>query len=70
MGQRGAVATSQPLATLAGMEMLWGGGEGEMLLMFVVNTSVFPRAPERGTVSWVVREIALSQRRGPGAIPE
>lgn len=26
MGQRGAVATSQPLATLAGMEMLWAGG--------------------------------------------
>lgn len=26
MGQRGAVATSQPLATLAGMEMFWAGG--------------------------------------------
>jgi gamma-glutamyltranspeptidase/glutathione hydrolase len=26
LGQRGAVATSQPLATLAGMEMLWAGG--------------------------------------------
>ncbi len=26
MGQRGAVATSQPLAALAGMEMLWAGG--------------------------------------------
>lgn len=26
MGQRGAVATGQPLATLAGMEMLWAGG--------------------------------------------
>jgi gamma-glutamyltranspeptidase / glutathione hydrolase len=26
MGQRGAVATSQPLATLAGMQMLWAGG--------------------------------------------
>ena len=30
MGQRGAVATSQPLAALAGMEMLWAG---EMLWM-------------------------------------
>ena len=26
MGKRGAVATSQPLATIAGMEMLWAGG--------------------------------------------
>ncbi|XGV99959.1 MAG: gamma-glutamyltransferase family protein [Leptolyngbya sp. BL-A-14] len=26
MGLRGAIATSQPLATLAGMEMLWQGG--------------------------------------------
>lgn len=26
LGQRGAVATSQPLATLAGMEMFWAGG--------------------------------------------
>jgi len=26
LGKRGAVATSQPLATLAGMEMLWRGG--------------------------------------------
>ncbi|NER51496.1 MAG: gamma-glutamyltransferase family protein [Symploca sp. SIO1A3] len=26
MGTRGAVATSQPLATMAGMEMLWAGG--------------------------------------------
>lgn len=26
LGQRGAVATSQPLAALAGMEMLWAGG--------------------------------------------
>ncbi len=26
MGQRGAVATSQPLAALAGMEMFWAGG--------------------------------------------
>ena len=26
MGKRGAVATSQPLATLAGMEMLLAGG--------------------------------------------
>lgn len=26
MGTRGAIATSQPLATLAGMEMLWHGG--------------------------------------------
>lgn len=26
MGQRGAVATSQPLATLAGMQMFWAGG--------------------------------------------
>ena len=26
MGKRGAVATSQPLATLAGMEMFWAGG--------------------------------------------
>jgi gamma-glutamyltranspeptidase/glutathione hydrolase len=26
MGTRGAVATSQPLAAIAGMEMLWAGG--------------------------------------------
>ncbi|HEY9896048.1 MAG TPA: gamma-glutamyltransferase, partial [Candidatus Sericytochromatia bacterium] len=26
MGKRGAIATSQPLAALAGMEMLWQGG--------------------------------------------
>ncbi|HEY9909192.1 MAG TPA: gamma-glutamyltransferase, partial [Thermosynechococcaceae cyanobacterium] len=26
LGNRGAVATSQPLASLAGMEMLWAGG--------------------------------------------
>ncbi len=26
MGKRGAVATSQPLAASAGMEMLWAGG--------------------------------------------
>lgn len=26
LGQRGAIATSQPLATLAGMEMFWAGG--------------------------------------------
>ena len=26
LGQHGAVATSQPLATLAGMEMFWAGG--------------------------------------------
>ncbi len=26
MGKRCAVATSQPLATLAGMEMFWAGG--------------------------------------------
>lgn len=26
MGKRGAVATSQPLAAIAGMQMLWAGG--------------------------------------------
>lgn len=44
MGQRGAVATSQPLAALAGMEMLWKSGNAvdAALAMAIALTVVEP----------------------------
>jgi gamma-glutamyltranspeptidase/glutathione hydrolase len=51
MGQRGAVATSQPLAAQAGMEMLWAGGNAidAAVAMAIALTVVEPTSNGLGS---------------------
>jgi gamma-glutamyltranspeptidase / glutathione hydrolase len=51
LGQRGAVATSQPLAAMAGMEMLWAGGNAidAALAMAIALTVVEPTSNGLGS---------------------
>ena len=56
MGQRGAVATSQPLATLAGMEMFWAGGNAvdAAVAMAIALTVVEPTSNGIGSDAFAV----------------
>jgi len=73
MGQRGAVATSQPLAALAGMEMLWAGGNAvdAALAMAIALTVVEPTSNGIGSDAFaLVWDGKLHGLNGSGRSPQ
>ena len=72
MGSRGAVATSQPLATLAGMEMLWAGGNAvdAAIAMAIALTVVEPTSNGIGSDAFaLVWDGQLHGLNGSGKSP-
>ncbi|MEM8604248.1 MAG: gamma-glutamyltransferase family protein [Cyanobacteria bacterium P01_H01_bin.121] len=73
MGQRCAVATSQPLATLAGMEMIWAGGNAvdAALAMAIALTVVEPTMNGIGGDAFaIVWDGQLHGLNGSGKSPQ
>ena len=73
MGQRGAVATSQPLAALAGMEMFWAGGNAvdAALAMAIALTVVEPTSNGIGSDAFaLVWDGKLHGLNGSGNSPQ
>lgn len=73
IGQRGAVATSQPLATLAGMEMLWAGGNAvdAAIAMAIALTVVEPTSNGIGSDAFaIVWDGKLHGLNASGRSPE
>ncbi|MFW6359066.1 MAG: gamma-glutamyltransferase family protein [Chroococcales cyanobacterium] len=73
MGKRGAVATSQPLATLAGMEMFWQGGNAidAALAMAIALTVVEPTSNGIGSDAFaLVWDGQLHGLNGSGKSPQ
>ncbi|WP_254721936.1 gamma-glutamyltransferase [Kovacikia minuta] len=77
LGRRGAVATSQPLATMAGMEMLWAGGNAidAAVAMAIALTVVEPTSNGIGGDAFALvwdgklHGLNASGRKPPGFDP-
>lgn len=73
LGQRGAVATSQPLAAVAGMEMLWAGGNAvdAAVAMAIALTVVEPTSNGIGSDAFaLVWDGQLHGLNASGRSPE